>query len=236
MIHLSDLHFGEAFFSFHRRLVNHINSLEPDLLIIPGDAVDEDAEKPTGLRQFLKLLQPGIRKIAVPGNHDHKSGVAFQELQKVYEQMDVRLLINETVKLYFPAGTLTVTGLDDMIEGNPCFIEATKHLGTSENHILLIHSPKHQESVLDDITELNRNRPAERHIRLQYIFAGHNHGGQIRLPTYVPVLPLESGNYIDGGYNEQPPYLYLSKVFGTSAVPFRWGARPEIAVFHYHID
>jgi predicted MPP superfamily phosphohydrolase len=49
------------------------------------------------------------------------------------------------------------------------------------------------------------------------------------------VLPKKSGNYINGWYNKEEPYLYVSNGFGTSEVPFRFGARPEITMFYYGV-
>ncbi|GAB3179827.1 hypothetical protein [Telluribacter humicola] len=42
-----------------------------------------------------------------------------------------------------------------------------------------------------------------------------------------------AGNYVKGWYNQQKPYLYVSKGFGTSTVLLRLGARAEIAMFEY---
>ncbi len=235
IIHLSDLHFRDVFFSFQRRLARTVNALRPDLLILTGDAIDESATTGRPLAKFLKTLNPRFPKLAVPGNHDHKSSLSFRNLIKIYDRFGVELLVNETARVETKQGILTVTGVDDFIEGEACFSRAVKDVGYEENHILLIHSPKHQEYILKEMEEINARRSESEQLNIQYIFAGHNHGGQVRLPAYVPVLPEHSGNYINGWYNSRPPFLYVSKGFGTSAVPFRFLARAEMAVFHYHL-
>lgn len=78
---------------------------------------------------------------------------------------------------------------------------------------------------------MNQLRNDEEKLNLQYIFAGHNHGGQVRIFGFAPVMPEKSGHYVNGWYNAKSPYLYVSKGFGTSTLPFRFGARAELTVF-----
>ncbi len=83
---------------------------------------------------------------------------------------------------------------------------------------------------------INASLPKDEQLNISYIFAGHNHGGQVTLfGLYAPVLPKKSGDYLKGWYNQEKPYLYLSKGFGTSTLPFRFGARAEITLFYYYI-
>ena len=53
-------------------------------------------------------------------------------------------------------------------------------------------------------------------------------------PVYRPFLPRGSGRYVEGWYGrEQPasgPPLYVSRGIGTSVVPARLGARPEVTL------
>jgi hypothetical protein len=125
-----------------------------------------------------------------------------------------------------------VTGLEDFIEGYPSVINAFDEIGTEENHLLLVHSPLQQEQTMKEIQQINALRPDGEKITVQYIFAGHNHGGQVTIFGKAPVLPEKSGQYFKGWYNEKKPYLYVSKGFGTSTLPFRFGARSEVTVFN----
>jgi uncharacterized protein len=151
------------------------------------------------------------------------------------ERHNGRLLVNETVQLTLDGVLFTITGLDDFMEGESCFSDAVKEVGKDERHLLLVHSPLQQEMVLKEVERLNRERTAGRQIDLQYIFAGHTHGGQIRFRNYLPVPPHHSGHYLEGWYNSSKPYLYVSKGFGTARAPFRFGARPEITLFAYGV-
>jgi hypothetical protein len=66
---------------------------------------------------------------------------------------------------------------------------------------------------------------------VQLILAGHTHGGQIRLPI---LGALVRHNHVGGGYVsgrlDKPggPVLITSRGLGTSELPVRFMARPEI--------
>lgn len=231
---LADLHFKQHFWPFHKRLVRKINSLYPDLIICTGDFIADNGT-PGPARHFLNHLQASIPMLFIPGNHDVRNNVSRDTLRKMLEANNGRLLVNETVQLRLDGVPFTITGLDDFIESESCFADAVKDVGKEEHHLLLVHSPLQQEMVLNELNKINRDRAADRQIDLQYIFSGHTHGGQVRWNNFVPVLPEKAGGYVDGWYNDEKPYLYVSKGFGTSQVPFRIGARPEITLFEYEV-
>lgn len=231
---LTDLHFKRRLWPFHQRLLRTIRALKPDLILIAGDLIDEFGQ-PGPARRFLFGLGPATPKMVIPGNHDNKNKVSRQTLRKMVEQHNGRLLVNETTQVTISGKIITVTGLEDFIEREQCFRDAVKNTGREEHHFLLVHSPLQQETVLKEIPRINKERSADQQLAVQYIFAGHTHGGQVRLPGYIPVLPKGSGGYVNGWYNREKPFLYVSKGFGTSAVPLRFGARPEVTVFEYGV-
>jgi predicted MPP superfamily phosphohydrolase len=59
--------------------------------------------------------------------------------------------------------------------------------------------------------------------------AGHTHGGQVRIPMIRPFwLPSGSGSYFAGWYAGSHGGLYVSRGLGTSLLPIRFLARPEV--------
>jgi predicted MPP superfamily phosphohydrolase len=231
---ITDIHFKKKLWPFHYRLAQKINKINPELLLIAGDIIDQYGEA-TPARKFFPLLKRTIPKIAIQGNHDHRNNVSTATLKEIFSKNNGHLLINETIQLHIKGNVFTITGLDDFIEGYSRFPEAVSHVKREPNHLMLVHSPYQQEYVLQQMNEINKNREYENQLNIQYIFAGHNHGGQVRLGSIVPVLPEGSGDYINGWYNKEKPYLYVSKGFGTSGIPFRFGARSEIIVFNYNV-
>jgi predicted MPP superfamily phosphohydrolase len=63
------------------------------------------------------------------------------------------------------------------------------------------------------------------------ILSGHTHGGQVCLGGWAPVLPRGSGRYVAGWYTDGAIPLYVSRGLGTTMLPIRFGAVPEIAYF-----
>lgn len=231
---LSDLHFKQQLWPFYRKLARKINELQPDIILIAGDVVDQHGNKKP-VNQFFNLLNEQIPKIVILGNHEHKSEVSIQSIKRIYQQHHCDLLVNESKVYKIKGSSLTVTGLDDFIEGSANIEKAVKNVGREAHHILLIHSPLQQEKVMDKLKSINAVRREDQQLNIQYIFAGHNHGGQVRIFGLAPVLPEKSGNYVHGWYNNHSPYLYVSQGFGTSAIPVRFGARSEIILFNYYV-
>lgn len=234
LVLLTDLHFRRRLYSYHRKLARTINRLNPDLILISGDLIDEHGEAAPA-RRFMGLLSPAVPKLGIPGNHDNKGKVSRGTLKKIFEGNGGQLLVNETVQVRLQGERFTITGLDDFIEGESRLAEAVRGVGREERHLMLVHSPLQQEPVRRKLHELIAQRSAAEQLSVGYIFAGHNHGGQVRLGPIVPVLPEYSGAYVNGWYNGGAPCLYVSKGFGTSAIPFRFGARAEVTVFEYGV-
>ncbi|MBC5991882.1 metallophosphoesterase [Pontibacter cellulosilyticus] len=231
---ITDLHFKDRLLPHYKRLARKLNQLQLDLLLITGDTIDSTG-KLEPVIGFFKLLNQQMRKVAIPGNNDYKASTSIDDLEKALEKCGCDFLRNESKAYIIEGERIMVTGLDDMIEGESSFRDAVKEIGSEENHILLLHSPLQQEKIKAEISSINKERDNSNKLNIRYIFAGHTHGGQVRLPGYVPVLPGQSGNYVNGWYNSSAPYLYVSKGFGTSTIPFRFFARSEVTVFHYFL-
>ena len=231
---LTDLHFKHSLLPHHRKLAEKLNQIKPDLILIAGDTLDSTGSMEP-VKSFFSLLNQSIKKVGIPGNNDYKASADIDTLEQVLQKYNCDFLVNES-KAYTLQGTkIMVTGLDDLIEGKSNFKIAVEGIGNEEHHFLLIHSPLLQETVKTEIVNINKERSQSDKLNIQYIFAGHTHGGQIRLPGYVPVLPGKSGRYVNGWYNDHPPYLYVSKGFGTSTLPLRLFARSEVTIFNYYL-
>ncbi len=81
--------------------------------------------------------------------------------------------------------------------------------------IMLFHSPSAFDSAARDG---------------DLAFAGHTHGGQVRLP-FVGALwtPPGSGRFLEGWYEQGGARMLVSRGVGTSMVPVRFLCSPEVA-------
>jgi len=84
IIHLSDLHLGGGYFvrEWGERVVEMVNSMQPDLVVISGDLTTEGhVHEYDQVTHYLKSFQ--VRnQLIVPGNHDARNEgyVIFEEL------------------------------------------------------------------------------------------------------------------------------------------------------------
>jgi predicted MPP superfamily phosphohydrolase len=236
VVQLTDLHLRGV--GLHeRRIAEAVAGLRPDLLLLTGDSIDRRDRLPQ-LAEFLEGLPKATHALAILGNWEHWAGVDLRALGAVYGRRGIQLLRNESVALPFAAGSLLVTGLDDLVGGRPDLAAATRGTAPATDHLLLAHCPAHR----DIIARAAATSPAspvdaargERAMRApSLILSGHTHGGQIRLAGWAPFVPQGSGRYLGGWYRGDGPDLYVSRGLGTSVVPARVGAPPEIAVFDW---
>jgi len=220
VVQLSDLHL-QRFDSVEKNIVAQVQALQPDLVVLTGDAIDRADTLPV-LQTFLDALG-SLHVVAVPGNWEHWSEVDFRALNALFAgRPGGRFLLNERMAIAAKGRTVHLVGLDDFTAGQPDArqLSMPKPDGVT---ILLQHSPG-----FFDAPEVN-HRMSEQQFTL--CLSGHTHGGQITLGGWVPFRPVGSGRFVAGFYDVPGCRLYVSRGLGTSVLPVRWGPAPEIAVF-----
>jgi predicted MPP superfamily phosphohydrolase len=68
------------------------------------------------------------------------------------------------------------------------------------------------------------------------VLCGHLHGGQICLPTPWGKLRLAHGvhRFREGIYHDGETTIVVTRGLGTTLVPFRVAARPEVSLLRLH--
>ena len=237
IVQLTDLHL-RVVGGHEREIAEAVTELRPDLVVLTGDSIDQRGRLPQ-LSEFLGLLPRHSLGLAILGNWEHWGNVDLRALRSTYERHGVQLLQNESVVLSFPAGPLLVTGLDDLVGGRPDPVVALRDVRPQPNHLLLAHCPAHREVFLragSRSAPLSGMTPLAPPLKSpQLMLAGHTHGGQIRLGDWAPFRPQGSGRYVSGWYVGDALDLYVSRGLGTSVVPARIGAPPEVALFEWFL-
>lgn len=213
--HLSDLHMiGDLTEEFYRAVVEATNELAPDLICITGDILEKDrclAWIPTTLGK----LQANRGKFFVLGNHERR-------LRDVVP-LRTALVAAGLADLGSRSTTLSINGANILLAGNerPWFGTApsipSPQPPAPSLRLLLAHTP--------DLF------PWARQNAFDLMLAGHNHGGQIRLPWLgALVSPSWYGSRYAGGlYYEPPTIMHVSR--GVAAKhPIRLNCPPEIAL------
>jgi len=215
LIQLSDVHIGTfARLARMRGMVEKVNSLVPDLVVITGDLVDEQASQLAPVEPILALLRARHGVLAVPGNHDFYAGI--DEVVRRSATCGIRFLRNEKVTI---AGALQIYGIDDPMGarlrgGRSIPFESV--LGTEireQPSILLYHQPIRYPEL------------AEMGVGL--VLSGHTHGGQLWPLKYITRLFYP---YVSGLFSIGTSHFYVSRGTGTWGPPMRFGVPPEIVV------
>ena len=144
------------------------------------------------------------------GNHDHWRDLAGA--RAALAAAHVRLLDNDAA----PAGPLAIGGLDDAFtHHDDLAATVTAMRALPGARILLSHSP-------DPFPEL----PGD----VGLMLAGHTHCGQVRLPFVgaVSTMSRYGQRYACGLVRENGRTLIVTAGLGTSGVPLRLGAAPDL--------
>jgi uncharacterized protein len=201
------------------RIVGQMNALEPDVVLIAGDFI---SDKRTSTRHYgqreaaapLAGLRAPLGVFAVLGNHDHWRDLAGA--RAALAAANVRLLDNAAAQ----AGPLAIGGLDDAFTHHddlPATLAAMRALPGAR--ILLSHSPDPFPGVPQDVG---------------LMLAGHTHCGQVRLPFFgaVSTMSRYGQRYACGLVRARARALIVTAGLGTSGLPLRLGAVPDLWLIH----
>lgn len=224
--HVSDLHNAE-FGKDNSQLLKLLSSEKPNIIAITGDLVDSNH---TNVKVALDFIDKAT-KIApcyfVTGNHEAWIGDQYSDLKSSLEDLGVTVLENERMILKREGAEISLIGLDDpdMLDRDD-FVQATildeklKPFNEDENYrILLSHRPEHLEVYVKHKVDL--------------VFAGHAHGGQVRIPFAGGLVAPNQGffpKYDSGLYVNGTTNMIVSRGLGNSIIPIRINNRPELVI------
>ena len=201
--HLSDFHFGPR--SRGRvaglRAAEWVRGRRPDLVVVTGDLLS----RPRG-RSDLDTALTGLGAYAVLGNHDIAvTRDPFSRAAEL-EGLPATVLVGASV-------LVGLRGLDVQIAGTEPYLHAAVPApDAADFRILLSHYPRLRAGGY------------------QLVLAGHMHAGQIVLPYPGGKLRLAHlrAQLNQGVYRREGVTLHVSPGLGTTFVPFRFFARPEV--------
>ncbi len=215
---LTDLHLGATLGKrWLEGVVARVNELEPDLVAITGDLVDERVPKLRDTVSAVRALRARHGVFFVTGNHEYYSGA--REWMEELPRHGLRVLRNERVQVGRDGVSFELAGIDDhsargMAPGHgPDLSRALAGVAPGRPIVLLAHQPK---AVLE----------AQRH-GVGLVLSGHTHGGQIWPWRYFVYLqqPVVAGLR---RYGETQ--VYVSDGTGFWGPPMRLGTRSEITL------
>ena len=222
ILHLSDFHLGNL--SLGSRALSQAlawaSERKVDLVALTGDLVTR-RRGGRMLRRVLADLHARYGVYAVLGNHEvAESRDPFAQAGDLSDLGDASavLLADSTCSFEARGVQVQVAGVDPVSYRKRRARPGELADRAAGLRILLCHYPR----IVDRL-------PAG---AFHLVLAGHMHGGQICIPTPFGKIRLEHlrAPYWEGLYRTPAGPLYVSRGVGTSLVPFRFLARPEVAV------
>ena len=223
IVQISDLH-GKEFGEDNHILLEKTAELEPDLIAITGDVIDDPDQM-----GILEPLARGLAAIAptfyVTGNHEWAIREAAT-VKSLMEEYGVTVLSNEYLKLERGGDTIVLAGIDDpngpYDQKTPEELSGEIHAALGDPYVLLLAHRNEYYQVYGQCG-------------FDLTLCGHVHGGLIRLPftdglvdnTRRRFFPTHTaGLYpLDGGGT-----LMVSRGLGNGGISFRLFNRPHLPV------
>jgi uncharacterized protein len=208
IIMASDMHFGDLSGSSQaKKLVEYINSQQPDLVFFPGDIIDDDITPflEEGIPEIIKQIEAPV--YASLGNHDRDD----VDLVKIFNNSGMKVLDDEVLNL--PEGIVLVgrkdKGYQDVVRAE--LSDLMKQVDVKKPVFLLEHQPYDL-----DIAEKNG---------VDLILSGHTHRGQVAPGNLITNMIFEN----DWGYLKKGELQSIvSSGYGVWGLPIRIGTRSEI--------
>lgn len=200
------------------KIVAEINAAQPDIILIAGDLIAEEDQKPAlastienEIALILGQLKAPRGVYAVLGNHDN--WYDHQNMQKVLEKQGIIVLENQALQL--KNSDLWIAGIGDE-STNHANIKATINtMPENAPALVMMHDP-------GSFANMPSNKNA-------LFFAGHTHGGQVYLPwigaLIVPYAAPREWAY--GWIQHHENLMYVTSGLGVSILPLRFNMRPE---------
>lgn len=212
----SDIHLGNVVGRRHlRRLVDRVNAMKPDLILLPGDVIDDSIEPflRNNMGDLLGQLKAKHGIYAVLGNHEYIGGHINQYVEEM-SKVGIKVLRDETETI---EDALYVVGRKDKTAESA---DPFKRMGVSELVSGLDHS---KPIILMDHQPTKFAQAAE--AGTDVMLSGHTHRGQFAPNHFLTKRLFE----LDWGYMKKGAmHVVVSSGFGTWGPPIRIGSRSEI--------
>lgn len=216
---LSDFHIGQGFDGkWLEKTIEKVNTLNPDLIVITGDLIDnspailgKDIEK-------LKQLKSPLGVYVVFGNHEYYHHP--NEWKNFFKKINIPVLYNENITLSHQGQKLTLAGIDFGAQyqekrADTLLQETFRNSDKNQLRLLLAHHPH----------VFKKTGPYNVFLQL----SGHTHGG-MTFPVDL-IVKLSNKGFLRGLYKNKNSYLYVSNGTGLwGGFPARIGSFNEITL------
>jgi len=236
---LSDLHIDDVHMTSNRvrDIAKQVDALHPDVILLAGDYIGGNVFR--GRREFgarpmrspreIALDEEGLRTLgafraplgvyAVMGNHD--CWWDCQRVREILSETGIIFLENKAARIARPNSDVWILGIEDGQTERPDFPATAAQAPVGAATIALTHNP--------GLFDWDSN-----HAAIQ--MSGHSHAGQVRFPLIgAPVqVCRHTEDTVDGWTIENERILIVTRGLGSSGIPVRFNAPPQIMLLTIH--
>lgn len=234
--HISDLHSG-TFGKDNSKLADIINNLQPRVLCMTGDMIDDDLDDGENFIKFLEKVDKSIIRLFVSGNHETYTTSGFRTIvsnRTVFynklKNVGVHVLHNTEYKdEEYPirfSGTednyLMYQG-ENFIEENFDIASQIQEAKSDYFNVALVHRPNYFRSFAS--------------YGYQLMLSGHTHGGIIRIYGLGGLLSPDATFFPEfdkGLFRYEDSYLNVSSGLSSPKPIPKFGNRPEVNIVTLH--
>jgi predicted MPP superfamily phosphohydrolase len=231
IVQISDLHLPKEKIDLNK-LIDMTKEAEPDFIFLTGDQIQGDETfDPSVVENLFRKLAAIAPTYAINGNHDRHSPM-FHIAVDLYKKTGIRYLDDEAISVLAKGRKpVVIMGLSDksaaMQRITKDFLKKIRLRKDwqGQTRLLLAHRPEHFLKY-----HIDPEKSAD------LTFAGHAHGGQIRIPRLGGLFAPGQGRmpqHTEGVYQlptDPEKKLVVSRGIGGSSFPFRINNRPELII------
>ena len=223
IMHLSDLHF--PYNSVDVSVVlEKAKSIQPDFIVFTGDVMDGTAklEDIQSQKAFFKELSAISTCYLVIGNHEIGSEYLSDFISVCYAS-GINVLLNEVSVITRKNKNIAFIGISDAYPYDEK-IKRYDAVSGCDYKILLAHRPEKFESYVSTAEPYRPN----------LVFAGHAHGGLIRLGSLALYAPNQGffPKYTSGAYQMNGATMVVSRGLSSNSVELRMFNRYHIPIVY----
>jgi len=220
IVFLSDIHHGAPRSAdLRKKILRLVEAQHPDLIIFGGDYAKNTETSLCDYFDDYRELSVTLGKYGILGNHDYWDPSVVRDIM---HQAGITMLDNESIRLTKGNTKIKLVGVGDLWKASPSLASLKRDVTPEDFTILLSHNPDYVDKIPQNDLE-----------SIDLVLSGHSHGGQVTLfGLYAPIQTTQR-KYRTGLVKPAPggkTTVIVSNGLGTSGLPFRFFAPPQLVV------
>lgn len=222
VIHIADLH-ADRFTDEEKmnRYVDHINALNPDLVLFGGDLISSGTDYVKAGAAALGKIQSTYGTFAVLGDHDYWNQPEF--IIETLAGHGIEVLRDKNIHLDHNGHSIRITGITELYSRmiSPGSLKTLLN-EPSDGVIKILLTHQATDHII--------NKSKEHGIDL--LLGAHTHGGQIRIPIFFHKVTAARSEtrYVNGQWTKDQMLLNVNNGLGFTLSPVRYNAPAEVTL------